>query len=156
MKKLAESYFKEAKWLNKKYKPNFKEYMDLALSTTGYPMLITISFLGMGDIVTNEVLEWLSKGPQIIKASTIICRLMDDIVSRKVYIRFLFILSISFEIKLYIFLIWYQNSWNPNRYLIQKILGSDPKMVKKQDTIIRGYGERIIDQSGVAHSPLIP
>ncbi|CAK9321897.1 unnamed protein product [Citrullus colocynthis] len=83
IKKLAESYFKEAKWLNKKYKPNFKEYMDLALSTTGYTMLITISFLGMGEIVTNEVLEWLSKGPQIIKASTIICRLMDDMVSHK-------------------------------------------------------------------------
>ncbi|KAL0549935.1 hypothetical protein IC582_014430 [Cucumis melo] len=84
IKRLSESYFEEAKWLNKEYKPSFKEYMELALKTTGYTMLISISFLGLGDhIVTNEVLQWLSNGPQIIKASTIICRLMDDIASHK-------------------------------------------------------------------------
>ncbi|XP_022932164.1 (+)-gamma-cadinene synthase-like [Cucurbita moschata] len=83
IKKLAQSYFEEAKWLNKKYKPNFNEYMELALCSTGYTFIISISFLGMGDIVTNEVLEWLSRRPKIVKASAVICRLMDDVVSHK-------------------------------------------------------------------------
>lgn len=54
MKKLAESYFEEAKWLNKNYKPTFKEYMELSLKTTAYSLLTSISLLGMGDMVTNE------------------------------------------------------------------------------------------------------
>lgn len=110
IKKLSESYFEEAKWLNKKYKPSFKEYMELALNTTGYTLLISISFLGLGDhIVTNEVLQWLSNGPQIIKASTIICRLMDDIASHKVCV---YIFSghslhfhLGFKMKFYMYLI---------------------------------------------------
>lgn len=83
MKKLAESYFEEAKWLNKNYKPTFKEYMELSLKTTAYSLLTSISLLGMGDMVTNEVLEWVSRRPKIIKASTIICRFLDDIASHK-------------------------------------------------------------------------
>ncbi|KAG6577414.1 hypothetical protein SDJN03_24988, partial [Cucurbita argyrosperma subsp. sororia] len=83
IKKLAESYFEEAKWLSKNYKPNFKEHMELALYTTGYSLLISISLLGMDNMVTNDVLQWVSRRPKIIKGSTIICRLMDDIVSHK-------------------------------------------------------------------------
>lgn len=58
--------------------------MELALDTSGYSEIATISFLGMGDIITKEVFEWVLKGPKIIEASKIICRLMDDIVSHKV------------------------------------------------------------------------
>ncbi|XP_023552098.1 (+)-gamma-cadinene synthase-like [Cucurbita pepo subsp. pepo] len=83
IKKLAESYFEEAKWLSKNYKPNFKEHMELALYTTGYSLLISISLLVMGNMVTNDVLQWVSRRPKIIEGSTIICRLMDDIVSHK-------------------------------------------------------------------------
>ena len=59
--------------------------MELALYTTGYSLLISISLLGMGNMVTNDVLQWVSRRPKIIEGSTIICRLMDDIVSHKVY-----------------------------------------------------------------------
>ncbi|KDP39014.1 hypothetical protein JCGZ_00771 [Jatropha curcas] len=37
----------------------------------------------MGDIVTKESFDWLFSDPKILKASKIICRLMDDIVSHK-------------------------------------------------------------------------
>lgn len=86
MKKQVESYFKEAEWLNKKYKPKFEEYMEVALVSSGYQLLATISYVGMGDIATKEVFDWLSGWPQIIEASTIISRLMDDVVSYKVRI----------------------------------------------------------------------
>ncbi|CAK9321896.1 unnamed protein product [Citrullus colocynthis] len=80
---LAESYLKEAEWLNKKYKPKFEEYMEVALDSTAYALLPTISFVCMGDIATKAVFDWLSDKPKILKASCIICRLMDDIVSSK-------------------------------------------------------------------------
>ncbi|KAK7850531.1 (-)-germacrene d synthase [Quercus suber] len=44
-------------------------------------MLSTISFVGMGDIVIKEVLEWVFKEPKFVIAASIINRLMDDIVS---------------------------------------------------------------------------
>lgn len=75
----------EAKWCNEGYAPTFEEYLETALVTTCYPMLAVTSFLGMGKIADQEVFEWCSNNdPKIIKASTIICRLMDDIVSHKV------------------------------------------------------------------------
>ncbi|KAL5802657.1 hypothetical protein ACOSQ4_030962 [Xanthoceras sorbifolium] len=71
MKKLVKAYCVEAKWCNESYVPTMEEYMDISLVTTCYPMW--------------DVLEWSSNDnyPKIIKASTIICRLMDDIVSHE-------------------------------------------------------------------------
>ncbi|KAL6202273.1 hypothetical protein ACLB2K_025981 [Fragaria x ananassa] len=57
--------------------------MSLALVTSGYFMLATISFLGMGDIVTSDSFEWLFNNPKIVKASELVGRLMDDMVSHK-------------------------------------------------------------------------
>ncbi|KAL5737834.1 hypothetical protein ACOSP7_030595 [Xanthoceras sorbifolium] len=85
MKKLVKAYCVEAKWCNESYVPTMEEYMDISLVTTCYPMLAITSFLGMGKIANRDVLEWSSNDnyPKIIKASTIICRLMDDIVSHE-------------------------------------------------------------------------
>ncbi|KAL5804321.1 hypothetical protein ACOSQ3_031121 [Xanthoceras sorbifolium] len=85
MKKLVKAYCVEAKWCNESYFPTMEEYMDISLVTTGYPMLAITSFLGMGKIANRDVFEWSSNNnyPKIIKASTIISRLMDDIVSHE-------------------------------------------------------------------------
>ncbi|KAH7544274.1 hypothetical protein JRO89_XS15G0139000 [Xanthoceras sorbifolium] len=85
MKKLVKAYCVEAKWCNESYLPTMEEYMDISLVTTCYPMLAITSFLGMGKIANRDVFEWSSNDnyPKIIKASTIICRLMDDIVSHE-------------------------------------------------------------------------
>ena len=85
MKKLVQAYFEEAKWLNEKYTPTMEEYMRNALISCGYPALTTISFVCMGDIVTKEAFEWVLKEPKILRGASIICRLMDDIVSNEVY-----------------------------------------------------------------------
>eukprot|EP00257_Ricinus_communis_P009462 XP_002528172.2 probable terpene synthase 2 [Ricinus communis] len=83
MKKLVQAYLVEANWMNKNYVPTMDEYMSIALVSCGYPLLTITSFVGMGDIATKEVFEWASNDPKIVRAASIICRLMDDIVSHE-------------------------------------------------------------------------
>ena len=83
MKLLVQAYFDEAKWFHQNYILTM-EYMHIALKTSGYPMLIAISFLGMGDIITKEAFDWIFNNPKIIAASSVIGRLMDDMKSHKV------------------------------------------------------------------------
>ncbi|GLT48483.1 hypothetical protein SLA2020_221050 [Shorea laevis] len=83
MKRAMKSYFDEAKWRQEGCIPPLEEYMQTALISTTYPMLITNSFVGMGEVATNEAFDWISKEPKMLKACTIICRLMDDIVSHE-------------------------------------------------------------------------
>ncbi|KAK9268344.1 hypothetical protein L1049_000093 [Liquidambar formosana] len=83
MKNLVRAYHAEAIWCSKQYVPTFEEYMHVALVTSGYYMLATASFVGMGDIVTKETFEWFFNEPRIAKASTIIARLMDDLVGHQ-------------------------------------------------------------------------
>ncbi|KAL7249409.1 hypothetical protein ACSBR1_011576 [Camellia fascicularis] len=55
----------------------------MALVTSCCYMVATTSFVGMGDIVTEEAFDWISNDPIIVKASAIICRLMNDIASNE-------------------------------------------------------------------------
>ncbi|KAG2677982.1 hypothetical protein I3760_12G121700 [Carya illinoinensis] len=81
MKNQVQAYFVEAKWFNEKYVPTFEEYMNNALVSCAYSVLTTLSFVGMGDIVTKEAFDWVFSRPRMLKAAEIINRLMDDIVS---------------------------------------------------------------------------
>ncbi|PON55954.1 Squalene/phytoene synthase [Trema orientale] len=83
MKSQIRAYFQEAKWFHQKYVPILEEYMPLALVTSGYAMLTTTLFVGMGDVVTKDSFEWLLRDPKMLRASAVVCRLMDDIVSHK-------------------------------------------------------------------------
>ena len=58
--------------------------MHVALKSSGLPMLTTISFLGVGDIVTKEAFDWTFSNPKIIIASSVIGRLINDMKSHKV------------------------------------------------------------------------
>ena len=89
MKKQVRAYFVEAEWLHKHHVPTMEEYMAVALVTSAYSMLATTSFVGMGDVATEEAFAWLFNDPKIVTGSAIICRLMDDIVSHKVQINFI-------------------------------------------------------------------
>lgn len=92
MKQLSQAYFIEAKWYHENYVPTFEEYMENALISAGYIMVTITSFVGiLGEIVTEEIFNWASNNPKIVKASSTIARLMDDIVSHKVrtYISYL-------------------------------------------------------------------
>lgn len=83
MKKQVQAYFVEARWLHENYMPTMDEYMRISLISSGYPLLTCVSLVGMGDIATKDAFEWLNKDPKIVKAASVIARLMDDIVSHK-------------------------------------------------------------------------
>ncbi|XWS16612.1 hypothetical protein CRYUN_Cryun34aG0104900 [Craigia yunnanensis] len=80
---LAQAYLVEAKWTHQNYKPTFEEFRANALRTSGYDMLAITAFVGMRDVVTPETFNWAANDPKIIRASTIICRFMDDIAEHK-------------------------------------------------------------------------
>ncbi|KAL6315912.1 hypothetical protein AAG906_013260 [Vitis piasezkii] len=83
MKNQVRAYFAEAKWLHEEHVPTFEEYMRVALVSSGYCMLATTSFVGMGEIATNEAFDWVTSDPKIMSSSNFIARLMDDIKSHK-------------------------------------------------------------------------
>ena len=46
---LVRGYFEEAKWFYQSYVPSMEDYMQVALTTCGYKMLATVSFVGTGE-----------------------------------------------------------------------------------------------------------
>jgi (-)-germacrene D synthase len=84
MKKQVRAYFDEAKWFHQKHIPTMDEYMRIACVSSGYSTLATTLLVGMGDIVTKDSFEWVFSNPKIVRACTVVARLMDDIVSHKV------------------------------------------------------------------------
>ncbi|KAL3503367.1 hypothetical protein ACH5RR_037816 [Cinchona calisaya] len=54
--------------------------MKVAPVTSGYMMIATTSLALMGKSVTPEALHWVANEPLIVRAASVICRLMDDIV----------------------------------------------------------------------------
>ncbi|CAI8617516.1 unnamed protein product [Vicia faba] len=83
MIRLVQAYFTEAKWFSSNFIPTMEEYMALGIANSGYYLLTATSFIGMGCIATEEVFKWLTNNPKIVNASSIICRIMNDIVSNE-------------------------------------------------------------------------
>ncbi|KAK1399809.1 hypothetical protein POM88_009672 [Heracleum sosnowskyi] len=80
--KLTRAHLQEAEWCQVNYFPTFEEYMNVALVTGAFKMLLVSSFVLMGDVATRESFDWMSKDPLIVRASSVICRLSDDIVEK--------------------------------------------------------------------------
>ncbi|XP_019052154.1 PREDICTED: probable terpene synthase 2 [Nelumbo nucifera] len=83
MKTLVRAYFSEAKWLSQGCIPTVEEYLDISTISCGYPMLTLTSFVFMGEVATKEAFDFVSSTPKIVKNSSLICRLMDDIMSNE-------------------------------------------------------------------------
>ncbi|KAK1440628.1 hypothetical protein QVD17_06457 [Tagetes erecta] len=83
IKELSKYYMIEAKWLNEGYVPTLEEHESVAFITGGYKMLTTSSFISMGEMVTEEAFKWVVSFPPLVKAASIICRIMDDIIGHK-------------------------------------------------------------------------
>ncbi|XP_059299094.1 sesquiterpene synthase 9-like isoform X1 [Lycium ferocissimum] len=83
MKKLVRAYFKEAQWLDAQYIPTCEENMKNALVSCAYMMLSTTSLVGMEEFISRETFEWMINEPLIVRASTVISRLMDDIAGHE-------------------------------------------------------------------------
>ena len=87
MKKLVKGYLQEAIWFHNGYIPKVEEYMKVALVTGAYMMLATTSMVGMGDSLTTQTFDWVTNEPLIVRAASVICRLMDDMAGHEVYIK---------------------------------------------------------------------
>lgn len=86
MKIQVRAYMAEAKWFHQGHVPTMEEYMPIALTTIGCELTFVTAFLGTGDVVTKDDFDWLLfSDPKIVKASQVICRLMNDIAGHKVY-----------------------------------------------------------------------
>lgn len=58
--------------------------MSVALVSGAIKMLSVSSLVLMGDVATTESFDWMSKDPLLVRASSVICRLTDDIVGHEV------------------------------------------------------------------------
>nr|XP_043635880.1 (-)-germacrene D synthase-like [Erigeron canadensis] len=84
MKEMIRNFMTEAKWRNEGYIPTVDEHKSVTFMSCGYKMLTIASFVGMGDIITDGSFQWVLAEPPLVKASSAICRIMDDIVGHEV------------------------------------------------------------------------
>ncbi|XP_074267342.1 sesquiterpene synthase-like [Silene latifolia] len=86
MKINSKACFEEARWCKSNYIPTYDEYIEVALVSVGQTTIIIAAFLGMGEIATKEAYEWVFQNnpvPKLLKACSIILRLMNDIGGHK-------------------------------------------------------------------------
>ncbi|GAB4843517.1 hypothetical protein Ancab_013479, partial [Ancistrocladus abbreviatus] len=73
----------EAKWVNKKYVPNYDEYLANAMVSSACTLVMVGSYLGMGEITEKEAFESVKTNPKATRAAGIIVKLMNDIGDHK-------------------------------------------------------------------------
>ncbi|KAL3831154.1 hypothetical protein ACJIZ3_019956 [Penstemon smallii] len=80
MQQLAKGYSKKALWQLGKEVPTFEDYMSYAVINSVCYLLISSSFMGM-ESATKEYFEWLNSEPEIVKATGLYGRYMNDVAS---------------------------------------------------------------------------
>ncbi|KAL7615072.1 hypothetical protein Lser_V15G05653 [Lactuca serriola] len=78
---IARGYLEEAEWLHNGYVATFPEYMKNGLITSAYNVISKSALVGMGAIADEEALAWYETHPKILKASELISRLQDDVMT---------------------------------------------------------------------------
>ncbi|CAL1391847.1 unnamed protein product [Linum trigynum] len=84
LKKICRAHLAEVQWRTKDHVPTLEEYKIDAYVTSGFPILCTSAFVGMGaDIATIQAFEWVTNEPKMVRAASVISRIQNDIVSHK-------------------------------------------------------------------------
>ncbi|CAL1373300.1 unnamed protein product [Linum trigynum] len=84
LKKICRAHLAEVQWRTKNHVPTMEEYKIDAYVTSGFPILCTSAFVGMGvGIATKEAFEWVTNEPKMVRAASVISRIQNDIVSYK-------------------------------------------------------------------------
>jgi (-)-alpha-terpineol synthase len=81
---LCKSYLLEAKWYYSGYTPSFQEYIENAWVSVSRPIVLVHPYFLVTNPTTNEALDCLEEYPNIIRWSSIIFRLVDDLGTSKV------------------------------------------------------------------------
>ncbi|PHT73173.1 hypothetical protein T459_23958 [Capsicum annuum] len=70
-----------------------KQFIKNGIPSSTYLVLATISLLGMGKIEAKDAFDWIATEPPILVASSIIGRLLNDLLSHGVYIVYIYLLN---------------------------------------------------------------
>jgi hypothetical protein len=69
----------EAKWYDSGYTPTLQEYLDNAWISVGAPLAIVHAYFYASNPTTEEVSHFMEEYPDIIRWSSMILRLADDL-----------------------------------------------------------------------------
>jgi (-)-alpha-terpineol synthase len=81
---LCRSYLLEAKWYHSGYTPSLEEYIENAWISISAPVILVHAYFLVINPITKEALDCLEEYPNIIRWSSIILRLADDLGTSKV------------------------------------------------------------------------
>ncbi|EXC08937.1 hypothetical protein L484_003390 [Morus notabilis] len=76
---LCEAYLVEARWYYNRHKPTLQEYIENAWVSISAPLILVHAYSLVTNPITEEALEFLEEYPNIIRQSSIILRLANDL-----------------------------------------------------------------------------
>ncbi|KAM7500252.1 hypothetical protein LguiA_024666 [Lonicera macranthoides] len=80
---LCKSYLVEAKWYDNKYTPTLKEYLENAWISISAPTILMHAYSLISNPLTKDALECLEKYPNLVRWSSMILRLSNDLGTSK-------------------------------------------------------------------------
>ncbi|GJZ73977.1 R-linalool synthase QH1, chloroplastic-like protein [Tanacetum coccineum] len=85
---LCKSYLLEAQWYHAGHTPTLEEYLDNACVSISIPLILThVKFL-TSDSLTEEILQYKERADNIVRYSSLIFRLADDLGTSLVVLNF--------------------------------------------------------------------
>ncbi|KAJ3686896.1 hypothetical protein LUZ61_016060 [Rhynchospora tenuis] len=79
--RLVDCYMQELEWHAKRQVPTFNERKKPAMDGNAGSIVVCGPLLGMGKVVTEEAIRWLTSLPDVVMAATEICRYNDEAIS---------------------------------------------------------------------------
>ena len=76
---LCTAYLLEAKWYHTRYTPTLQEYLSNASFSISGPVILLHAYLFVTNTITEEALECFERNSNIIRWSSLIVRLIDDL-----------------------------------------------------------------------------
>ena len=74
----------EAKWYYNGYTPSLQEYLDNAWVSVAMPTVLLNTYFSATNSITKEALDFFEECPNILRWSSMIVRLADDLGTSKV------------------------------------------------------------------------
>ena len=85
---LCKSYLLEAQWYHAGHTPTLEEYLDNACVSISIPVILThVKFLTSNSL-TEEILQYKERADNIVRYSSLIFRLADDLGTSSVVLNF--------------------------------------------------------------------
>ncbi|KAK3003869.1 hypothetical protein RJ639_019209 [Escallonia herrerae] len=78
---LCRAYLLEETWYHKGYTPAFEEYIENASISVGAPLTLVHAYISFANPMTKEALDCLEKHSDIVRWSSMIVRLSNDLVT---------------------------------------------------------------------------